>query len=403
MKYVLSSLVSLFMAAPAFAYITATGQSKAVDTNTRTHILIVGNGTDLGNALTEAAAAQAKKYNELYPNEQVYMISVNETGKDQDINDLKEFGFQNIEEKGKSFKSKDVFNEMGAFKQIASVDIFSHSVAYYGVILDGKLNRLDPKADGYEKLAGNFTKDAYAFLHGCNSGQFLAGIFSMQWGIPVAGSFTGTDFQYLMDNKGFHNDDDRKPKDTAKVKINRQSYEKNYGCYSGACSRLFPDNFAYHGFWGAFNEGGLGFYKWICASNTITEDRCFKTMARAALSYVSVKNLRENSSVEDYKDVVLDWLCPANKRDDCRKGLENAIATGNMEYDPYGGKSLQCSFKNCQAKFTCERIPLVNLLKSGSCTVENLRTSNKTTTIANEYAAYLKGYKLLQAELAAKK
>ncbi len=403
MKYLLTSLVSLFIAAPAFAYITATATTKAVDPNTRTHILIVGNGTDLGNALSQAASAQARKYNELYPNEQVYLISVNETGKDQDINDLKEFGYGNITEKGKSFKSADVLNEMMSFNKIASVDIFSHSVAYYGVILDGKLNRLDPKADGYQKLAGHFADDAYAFLHGCNSGQFLAGIFSFQWGIPVAGSFTGTDFQYLYENKGFYNDDDRKPKGSAKVKINRQGFEKNYGCYMGACSRLFPDNFAYHGFWGQFNEGGLGFYKWLCVSNSISQDKCFKTMARATLSYISVKPLRENSSLEDYKDVVLDYLCPQNKRAECRTALENAMVTGNMEYDPYGAKSLQCDFKGCQAKFTCERIPLVNLLKSGSCTVQNLRTSNKTTTMANEYAAYLKGYKLLQAELAAKR
>ncbi|QDK36805.1 hypothetical protein [Bdellovibrio sp. NC01] len=399
MKHLLTSMLAFFAAAPAFAYITATAANKPIDVNTRTHILIVGNGTDLGNALTQAATAQAKKYQELYPNEQVYLISVNETGKDQDTAELKEFGYYNIEEKGKSFKSKDVFNEMSQFSKIASFDVFSHSVAYYGVILDGKLNRLDPLADGYDKLAKNFTSDAYAFLHGCNSGQFLAGVFSKQWGIPVAGSFTGTDFQYIYEGKGFFNDDGRAPKDASKVKINKIGYEKNIGCYTGACSRLMPDNFAYHGFWGEFTEGGLGFYKWICAGSNITSDRCFTAMARAALSYVSIKPLRDNSSIEDYKDVVLDFLCPANKRTECRAALENAVKTGNMEYDPYGGKSLQCDFKNCKAKFTCERIPLVNLLKSGSCKVENLRESNKTTTIANEYAAYLKGYKLLQAQL----
>jgi hypothetical protein len=111
-----------------------------------------------------------------------------------------------------------------------------------------------------------------------------------------------------------------------------------------------------------------------------------------------VKPLKENSSIEDYKDVVLDFLCPADKREDCRAHLENAVKTGNMEYDPYSGKSLQCDFKGCRAKFSCERIPFLNLLKSGSCRVENLRPSNKTTTIANEYLAYLKGFKFLQGE-----
>ncbi|HEX7676420.1 MAG TPA: hypothetical protein VF412_19750 [Bdellovibrio sp.] len=401
MKNILTSLIAFFAAAPAFAYITASSGSKApIDFNKRTHIMIVGNGTDLGNALTQAATAQAKKYNEIYPDDQVYLISVNETGKDQDINDLQDFGYQNITEKGKGFKSSDVFNEMSAFKKIASFDVFSHSVAYYGVILDGKFNRLDPRADGYEKLAGNFTSDAYAFLHGCNSG-FLAGVFSNQWGIPVAGSFTGTDFQYLYDNKGFFNDDNRAPSNSKKLKVNNVSYEKNIGCYTGACSRMMPDNFGYHGFWGEFDDGGLGFYKWFCVKNS--EQQCFKTMARAARGYISVKPLRENSSIEDYKEVVTDWLCPENKKESCRKALDNALVTGNRQYDPFGSKSLQCTFKGCKAAFSCDAIKAVGLLKSQSCTMKNLRTTDKTTTIVDEYDAYLKGFKLLQAEASAGK
>lgn len=403
MKNILSAFAAFFIAAPAFAYLTATGSSKIGNTSVRTHILIVGNGSELGNALSEAAAAQAKKYDELYPNEQVYLISVNNLGGSRDATSLQLYGYHNIVEKGGSFTSADVLSEMMAFKKIASVDIFSHSVAYYGVILDGKLNRLDPKADGYQRLQGHFTEDAFAFLHGCNSGEFLAGIFSYQWGIPVAGSFTGTAFQHLYENKGFFNDDARKPKDSVKVKVNRQSYDKNYGCYSGACSRLFPDNVPYNGYWGTFSEGGLGFYKWLCVNNSITPERCFKTMARAALTYVSIKNLSENSSLEDYKDVVLDYLCPSSKRAECRVALEHAVATGKMEYDPFNAKSLQCDFKGCKAKFTCERIPFIDLLRSGSCTVENLRPSNKTTTMADEYLAYLKGYRLLQAELSARR
>jgi hypothetical protein len=403
MKRLFTFILLLILGGPAFAYITGAGSNKFINVMTRTHIIIVGRGTDLGDSLARVAGAQAKKYVELYPNEQVYLLSANETDTDDDLSGLQEFGFFNLMKKGSSFDSPDVLTEMLAFNKIASVDVFSHSVAYYGVILDGKLNRLDPKADGYQKLLGHFTADAFAFLHGCNSGQFLAGIFSYQWAIPVAGSFTGTDFQFIYENHQFHNDDERKPKGFGKVTVNSQTYEKNVGCYTGACMRLFPDNHSYNGFWGSFNEGGLGFYKWLCINSTITSDRCFKTMAKAALSYVSVKSINGNSSLQDYKDVVLDFLCPADKRAECHSALENAIATGNMEYDSFGGKSLQCDFKGCKAKFTCERVPFINLLKSGSCQVENLRTSNKTTTMANEYAAYLKGFKLLQAELAIKK
>lgn len=403
MKKIISVIGTFLFALPAMAYITATASSRPVNTSVRTHILIVGKGNELGDSLARAAGAQARKYAELYPNEQVYLLSANETGTESDIADLQEFGFVNAVEKSSSFGSSDVLDEMMAFTQIASLDVFSHSVAYYGIILDGKLNRLDPKADGYQKLYGHFTNDAYAFLHGCNSGEFLAGIFSYQWAIPVAGSFTGTDFQYLYENKGFYNDDGRKPKDSVKAKLNTLGFKKNVGCYTGACSRLFPDNHSYNGFWGSFNGGGLGFYKWLCVNSTISQEKCYKTMARAALSYVSVKALNESSSIADFKEVVFDYLCPSDRREECRQRLETAVTTGKMEYDPYDGKSLQCDFRGCKAKFSCERVPVLNLLKSGSCTLTNLRESNKTTTMADEYLAYLKGYKLLQQEISLRK
>ena len=399
MKKYFLMVAGLLLAAQSQAYITGLMGPNTADPNIRTHIFIVGDGGTLGTELGAAASAKAKKYRELYPKDQIYLISVNETGKDEDVQFLAEHEFDNLTVKSSSFRSSDVLNEMMQFNKIASVDVFSHSVAYYGVILDGSLNRLDPKKDGYEKLKGHFTDDAYAFLHGCNGGQFLAQVFSSQWEIPVAGSLTGTDFQYVFENKQFYNDDQRHPPGLKKETVNRISYDKNIGCYQGACLRMFPDNYAYHGMWGEFNEGGLGFYKWFC--KTGTPEHCYKTMARAVLSYVSVKPLNENSSLEDYKDVVLDYLCPEDRREVCRASLESAIATGKMEYDPFQAKSLQCDFKGCQARFTCQRIAFVDLLKSGSCKVENLRKSNKTTTIANEYSAYLKGYKLLQDELTA--
>ncbi|WII73374.1 hypothetical protein QJS83_05755 [Bdellovibrio sp. 22V] len=399
MKKIFAALVSLMVSSPAWAYITATYGNMGTDPNTRTHILIVGKGNELSTLLQTSAAAKAKKYAELYPNEQIRLISVNETGGKDNLELLASYGFKNVEEhRGFNFDTTDVMSEMEKFNKIATVDIYSHSVAYYGVILDGKFNRMDPKRDGYQKLANRFTKDAYAYLHGCNSGQFLAPILSLQWNIPVAGSFTSTDFNRLHENGQWYFDDARKPNEGKFVGVNKKTYERNENCSEGACRRLFPDNHNYNGYWGSFSEGGLGFFKFFCMNNT-TQD-CQKAMARSMINAVSVKPINVNSSLEDYKDVVFDWLCPASglqeKRDKCRQGLENAVATGGT-YDSFGGKSLQCDFKGCKAKFKCQRMPLVDLLRPGSCEVINLRESTKTTTQVNEYKAYLEGFKLLQA------
>lgn len=400
MKKLIMSLLSFFACSQAFAYITGTYGNDGVNPYARTHVIVVGRGNELGTLFQISSAAKAKKYAELYPNEQIFLISVNETEKDENLDMLRGFGYRGLKETNDfNFTSNDLLSEMSKFKQIASVDIYSHSVAYYGVILDGKLNRMDPKKDGYQKLAVNFTSDAFAVLHGCNSGQFLAPILSKQWGIPVAGSFTFTDFQRMHEHGSFYFDDSRKPAKGSFATVNKTTYERNQSCGEGACRRLYPNNFAYDGYWGVFTEGGLGFYKFFCMQNS--DAVCFKAMAKAAISSVSVKAVNLNSSFEDYKAVVIDWMCPLSAKSDIREkciaGLDKAVATGGT-YDSYDGKSIQCNFKGCEAKFKCKKIPVIDLLKPHSCEVVNLRTSPKTTTQVNEYKAFLKGWELLQAE-----
>lgn len=401
MRKIFAALVSFMVSSPAWAYITATYGNAGADPDVRTHILVVGKGNELGTLFQRTAAAKAKKYAELFPNEQIYLISVNETGRSENLDLLSSYGFKNVQEKsGFNFTSTDVFGEMSKFQKIASVDIYSHSVAYYGVILDGKFNRMDPKKDGYEKLAPNFTSDAYAFLHGCNSGQFLAPVLSMQWKIPVAGSFGSTDFQRMHSTGQWHFDDGRKPAEGNFVSINKVSFQRNEACADGACYRLHPSNFPYDGYWGKFSEGGLGFFKFFCVNSS--PESCYKAMARSAMSSVSVKPLTLNSSLEDFKAVVFDQLCPLSSRSDIREkciaGLTKAAAIPGGSYDSYGGKSLQCDFKGCKAKFKCKRMAFIDLLQEGSCEVVNLRESSKTTTQVDEFKAYMQGWKLLQAE-----
>jgi hypothetical protein len=399
MKKIILGIASLLLSSQAWSYVTATYGTQSVNSNTRTHIIIAGKGNELGTLFQTSSAAKAKKYADLYPNEQVYFIGVNETGKPENLELLAKYGFKNITEKKTfNFESSDVLSEMRQFKRIASVDIYSHAVAYYGVILDGATNRMDPKKDGYDTIASNFTSDAFAFLHGCNSGQFLAPILSLQWGIPVAGSFGSTDFAKLHEDRNWYYDDGRRPKEGNFESVNRVTYQRNELCIEGACRRLSPSNFPYNGYWGDFAEGGLGFYKFFCMKNTT--EVCQKAMARAALTYVSVKPLTLNSSLEDFKAVVFDTLCPLSSKPEvrakCKTGLENAAATGGT-YDSFDGKSLQCDFKGCMAQFKCKRIPIIDLLKEGSCTVENKRPSAKTTTQVEEYKAYIKGWQLLHA------
>ncbi|MFZ4402611.1 MAG: hypothetical protein ACOYOK_00785 [Pseudobdellovibrionaceae bacterium] len=404
----ISFLLVALVSSISYGYFRGSYQTS-LDPLKRTRVLIVGHGSELGTQFQVVAAAKAKKYRELYPQDQILLISVDEYA-DRDKEKITQtnmeylgtLGFTDIQEPESGLKTHYVLDELQTFKKIASIDIFSHSTAYYGVILDGPFNRMDPKRDGYEKLQPNFTSDAYAFLHGCNSGQILAPIFSKIWGIPVAGSLTFSSFYRLASDGQFYaNYGKNLPAGVSWAQKNNFSYDQAYNCNSGACLILKPDNIPYTGYWGEFSQGGLGFYKFYCLNNS--QDHCFKTMAQAALSFLYSKSLRPASSFQDFKNLIIDFLCPISGskpqvRKECNDALEAVAAGLRTSYDSFDGKSLQCNFKYCEAKFSCQRVPLIDLLKPGSCKVTNLRTSNKTTTQSEEFKAYLKGWELLQQE-----
>lgn len=401
-KKLLIGAATICIAGPASAYVTGNYGDHGTDANQRTHILVVARGKDLATQLQETAAAKAKKIQELYPNDQIYLVGVNETKSKDNLELLRQYGFKNVvENKRVKLSVEQLLVEMGKFNKIASVNVYSHSTAYYGVMLEGSLKRMDPKADGYEKLKGKFTSDAYGFLHGCNSGQLLAPVLSRSWGIPVAGSFTSTGFQRTYENnKDFYFADARAPKDGVLSVNNTISFDRGQSCLAGSCVRLHPDNFGYIGYWGDFKGGGLGFFKFFCVNND--QATCDKAMARSALTHLSVKPLKANSSYEDYLNTVYDIMCPISAyrdvRQKCIEGLNKAVAEGTT-YDSYDGKSLQCDFKGCKAKFKCQRIAKVDLLKEKSCEIINLREDTKTTTQVEEFKAYLRGYQLLNGRL----
>lgn len=401
-KKLLIGAATVCIAGPASAYVTATYGNSGTDANKRTHILVVARGKDLATQLQETAAAKAKKIQELYPSDQIIMVGVNETKKKENLDLLRQYGFTNVvENKRVKLDVDQLLKEMGRYNKIASVNVYSHSTAYYGVMLEGSLKRMDPKDDGYEKLRGKFTSDAYGFLHGCNSGQLLAPVLSRAWNIPVAGSFTSTGFQRSFENQTeLYFDDARKPEQGVLAAANVNSYETAKACDTGACVRLQPDNFGYTGYWGDFKGGGLGFFKFFCVNND--QATCDKAMARSVFTTLSSKSLKANASYEDYLNNVYDIVCPISAyrplRPNCIEGLNKAIAEGTT-YDSYEGKSLQCDFKGCKAKFKCQRIKRFDLLKEKSCEIINLRESTKTTTQVEEFKAYLRGYELIKGQL----
>lgn len=366
-----------------------------IDNNQVTRILVAGAGDDLGSQFQYIAKAKAVKYQDQFPNEQIVLITKEETDLGDDTVILKNFGFNLIKKSKATFDGSSFIDEVSKFTAIASIDIFSHSTAQYGVHLDGKAHRLTLNTKGIEKLKGHFTKDAFVFLHGCNAGFKLAPYLSEQWEIPVAGAMTSTNFQKLHSDGNFYLADPGFAPNTEWATTNTLSFNKEIECKDGGCLRLKPDNHPYVGFWGEYNEGGLPFYKFFCVKNSVED--CKRVMAKSMLSFVTTLHLETNSKFEDYKKAVIDFICPISAHDlrrVCEQSLDAAILTQDETYNPFSRPLVQCDFIKCDIEIKCKKVLFIGGAQPGSCDLSN-NFEGKATTLVREYKSYLDAYKYL--------
>jgi hypothetical protein len=394
-KYIVSVLVGVMLSNAQASYIVASFNSDELDTNKPTRVLLVGQGDELKLLFQEVATAKAIKYKEQYPEDQILLIAVNE----KDVGSewaLKKWGFtlHNIDRR--TLDGKEFLKITVPFKKIRSLDIFSHSSAQFGVHLEGHGNRLNLNTKNIENLRPNFMKDAYAYLHGCNTGFNLAPYLSNVWGIPVAGSMTSTNFQRLHSDGHFYLSEEGFAPNSAWATENSLSFNETMNCKKGTCQRLKPDNTPYVGWWGAYREGGLPFYKFFCVRNS-AED-CKRVMAKSMLSHSLIVDLKKNSSLEEYKKGIVDFLCPISSKKDlrgeCQAKLDEALVTQDKTYNPFSRPQVECDFKGCKAEITCDKIFFKGVDKPGTCELKNLATS-PATTLVREYKAYLDAYKYL--------
>lgn len=444
-------------------------RNKGMDPNKRTHIIVAGKGSDMGLQFHMSAAAQARKIQDVNPDDQVVLVAVLDDGKKtwiesigSDINEerrmemslimaglvnqdkpedvqkygnrysnyyrgnvvdgtkagLKQWGFTNIQEYGEDLDGNALVGQMARFRQIASLNIYSHSTAYYGLILDGPMKRLDPEdAKLAQDLKYRFTSDAYAWLHGCNNG-ILGMKFTSKWGIPVATSFTSTAFQELFKKKDgtlefVHGYDGNVPAGAGRVGKNTISYAKTQTCSNVPCVRMMPDNYGYNGYWGNFKDGGLGFYKFNCSSH-VNPEKCKIGMAVGLINQIANVYSNYEGDLETFKTAAKDHLCPTGVRyvksgytvQNCYETLERALTDRSVTLDTFMTKSLQCDRRTCNASIKCMAIednPFFkmftkeNLLMQKSCAITNRSNPYQAnSTQVQEYRDLVDGFRLMK-------
>jgi hypothetical protein len=380
-------------------YIIGNLSPQAIDFNKTTHILVAGTAKDKeSNQFFQSSLLRAYKYQELYPNHQVVFISSPEVKKKKNREVFEQFNVTIIEEVEKKKLTGRVLVEfMSRFEKIASFDFYGHS-SPWAIKLGKKNSTLEPSyassANFMAQLASKFTANAYATLNGCNAGFLMAGPLSKLWQVPVSAALTGSLFEGLFDDShwySIHTQGNR-----SKPSSNAFSLDSDRSCSEGACWRMKPQNTAYKGYWGEF-DSGLGFYKFFCDFDN-SNSKCERAMAISLLSFPSSISINKNSSLNDFKRVALEYICPTGLKDskfnNCQKGIEDAVSRGDLVHNSFDGNALSCNFKKCDFEFKCD-YRSSGAPKVGSCRLTAPKNSAPTAE-AQEYLSLIKGFKALK-------
>ncbi|MFT6070638.1 MAG: hypothetical protein ACJAT2_001401 [Bacteriovoracaceae bacterium] len=376
--------------------VTAIGTST-LSPDLVTHVVVVGSSVDEdSDQFFQSGLIQAYKYKEMYKDHQVVIISSPDVRSTDNEEVLQKFNLPIIKQIGTNFNVYNLVEEMLFFKKIASFDYYGHS-SPWAIKLAKSNGTIEPGShkSTLQKLNSHFTKLAYATLNGCNGGFNIAPELSSVWKIPVSGSLTSTQFERLQTD-GFYKKADRTREDY--VQVNDATFTSPLDCSVGVCWRLKTARKNYSSYWGNFKDGGLSFPKFFCNFDN-SDKRCEKSMALQMVSFTSTTAINLNSSLEEYKAVVFDYLCSTaldkSYFRNCVNGIKNAVANNSLRFQAHPGNALECNFKRCNATIKCKKKRFFGSgPRGGTCEVITTPNSNPTTLV-REYKAFLEGWKLL--------
>jgi hypothetical protein len=378
-------------------YILGTLSPAAViDYAKNTHIVIAGSAVDNeSDQFFQSAYLRGRMYQELYPQHQVIVLSQPEVVRASNVEVYQRFDVSIVEEKEGKLTGPTLINELNRFERIESLDFYGHS-SPWGIKLGKKDAAMSPD-DYVAKLKDNFVTGAYATMNGCNGGFSIAPKLSRHWNIPVSGALTGSLFERLQVDGKWYKKPDRT--DSKWAKENGFNFLDPLHCYKGGCWRMKPQRNNYSSYWGYFKEGGLSFYKFFCNYEN-KDGSCEKAMAKSLLSFPSAQKASTQPSLEVFKGIVFDYLCSTAKDpqyfENCKKGIQTAVAKGDLVYQAHPGNALKCNFKGCDAQVVCSYKSrfLGGGLKPGTCRLKTTK-NKRPTTLVQEYLSFMKGYELL--------
>ncbi len=374
-------------------------KDSTLDTQKLTHIIVVGSAVNEdSDQFFQSGLGRAERYKEQWPEHQVVIMSSPDVKNMANEQVFAKYKIPVVKHVNKKFTATLLLDEIEQFDQIASFDFYGHA-SPWAMIIGKSHAAFDPSAHyaRLKKLRSKFVGDAYATLNACNTGFYLAPDLSQGLAIPVSGSLTSSLFEQIQSDGSWYKEDDMTPKNY--VLSNKFSYKSSLSCGLGLCTRMKASKNNYSSFWGTFAEGGLNFDKFFCNYENNLDGRCERGMAMSLFTFPSVTPIDLNSSEEDYKNVVNDWLClTGNKKDyfsKCVDGIQNAIRRGDLQYQSHSGNELNCDFISCHAKILCKYKTDEEGPIPGTCKLDTA-PNDTPTNVAREYISFMKGFKAIK-------
>lgn len=391
MNFVSKIVLTLFMTSSIShaAYFTADYVTPGEDASLGTHIIISGNGMEVGRSWLEIARTQAMVYGNKTRHGKIRIIGA--YAKDSDLSYPRSWGYSNIQASSKALNDSRLVEAMKEVPAIASIDFVGHNGAILGFALESYDYRFFLKAvTEFAKYKNRFMKDAFVRLYGCNTGWNLAPAIAKEWGVPTAGSMTWEDIQFLHSNLTWYFQIPGRYPEGGSAPHNPISFGKTEVCKNGGCSRLKTSNFAYNGLRGKY-QGTLPFIKFFCG--TVAEDECYRRMALSTQYQIGVVHYEGKPSPEDFAKGLADQFCNANENaapyDACVATIKDHLLSENGTLPPtfttIAGKMLTCSFQKCVFKTVC----------NGNCDLIG-DFSRPSTSLVDELNAYKRGFALWQ-------
>lgn len=296
-------LVSLFVHQAKAAFLTLIPNGKtAINPTQRTHLIVSGRGSDLGELPMQAALAKGRRFAQVFPQEQVVVYAVttpNAKGRGFNAQALaRQYGYQVVEDRQDVLSGPAFLQLALQYTQIASLDFFGHSGVSAGLFLDGvgdsdSAYAWTPFMKSSASLAANFTEDAYAIFHGCNGGHLQALNMARAWRIPVAGGFTTSHFEQINTDGIYYWSN----QDQSILRKNMFSL------------RMKSDDVVYNGYYGTYGQA-LSFFKFSCSK--ISEKKCLTGMGMSIYGVVTSVDPKQMNLEDYYAEVLKEWLCPSS-------------------------------------------------------------------------------------------